>query len=123
MLVRDGPYGEFWSCPKYPVCQGTRNKGERPKNKAPTKNENEKAVTMLQAALEFITKVGGTRNAWAALRAANNLLNTEALPKKKDKSEPETPEKGESGRENKIYATRRVIRHTRANNNNQRHRF
>jgi len=68
MVVRDGKFGQFWSCERYPNCRGTRPiKSEIVK----VTDEQKQAVKgKLDAALEYIDKVGGFDEALKYLQVA-----------------------------------------------------
>jgi len=68
MVVRDGKFGQFWSCDRYPNCRGTRPiKSEIVK----VTDEQKQAVRgKMEAALDYIDKVGGLDEALKYIQVA-----------------------------------------------------
>jgi ssDNA-binding Zn-finger/Zn-ribbon topoisomerase 1 len=97
MVERNGVNGPFWSCSKFPACKGTRNLDgssiPRRQDRPPTAKERAAYAEMLKAAMDFITAAGGVSNAFRALKAAQQLMQTaEARTKKKGDSPEATGE-------------------------------
>lgn len=73
MVIRRGPIGDFWGCPKFPECRG--NASIKSDDVILPVADNVKAtVERLEKTLRFIMDVGGLANAYRCLRAAQALL-------------------------------------------------
>jgi len=72
MKVKEGKYGQFWSCVRYPKCEGTR---DIKNTKKPTATDIAEVSAKLTKALKYIEEMGSVDEAQKWLGVAVQSLS------------------------------------------------